>query len=78
MPLNSKKIVEILLEECKNVDERCDGYGEEIVELVSDIIKEESQHRVQGTNIQQKITDKCKASGRLLATQLNKDQSSNR
>lgn len=67
MPLNERKIITIILEECKTVEERCDGYQEELVNIVTDIIATERQHRVQGTNIQQKINDKCNAMGRFLA-----------
>jgi len=67
MPLNERKIISIILEECKNIEERCEGYREELVEVITDIITAERQHRVQGTNIQQKINDKCNAAGRFLA-----------
>jgi len=67
MPLNDRKIISIILEECKTVEERCAGYRDEIVEVITDIITAERQHRVQGTNIQQRISDKCNAAGRFLA-----------
>lgn len=67
MPLNERKIINIILEECKTVEERCEGYREELVDVVTDIITAERQHRVQGTNIQQKINDKCNAAGRFLS-----------
>lgn len=67
MPLNERKIINIILEECKTVEERCNGYQEELVDVITDIITAERQHRVQGTNIQQKINDKCNAAGRLLS-----------
>lgn len=66
MPLNERKIINIILEECKTVEERCEGYQEELVDVVTDIITAERQHRVQGTNIQKKINDKCNATGRFL------------
>jgi len=66
MPLNERKVTSIILDECKTIEERCEGYREEIVELLADIIKAERQHRVQGTNIQQKINDWCNAAGRFL------------
>lgn len=68
MPLNERKIVSIILEQCKRVPERCEGYREELVDTISDIIQAERQHRVQGTNIQQRVTDKCTAAGRFLAS----------
>lgn len=67
MPLNERKIINIILDECKTVEERCAGYQEELVDVITDIITAERQHRVQGTNIQQRINDKCNATGRFLA-----------
>tara|TARA_B100000315_G_C14098698_1_gene372671 strand:- start:30 stop:266 length:237 start_codon:yes stop_codon:yes gene_type:complete len=73
MPLNDKKIISIILKQCANVEERCEGYREEIVDVISDIIEYERQHRVQGTNIQKKINDKCNAAGRYLSEQRGDD-----
>lgn len=67
MPLNDRTIIRIILDECGSIEERCKGYRQELVEVVADIVSAERQHRVQGTNIQQKISDKCNAMGRFLA-----------
>ena len=67
MPLNERKIISIILDECNNLEPRCRGYREELIEVLTEIITAERQHRVQGTNIQQKINDKCNAAGRFLA-----------
>jgi hypothetical protein len=67
MPLNERKIINIILDECKELEPRCEGYQEELIEILTDIVTAERQHRVQGTNIQQKINDKCNAAGRFLA-----------
>ena len=67
MPLNEQKVVAIILDECNSIEERCNGYKEELVETIVDIIALERQHRIQGTNIQQKISDKCNATGNFLA-----------
>ncbi len=67
MPLNEQKVINIILDECKTIEERCEGYREELVEIIADIVAAERQHRVHGTNIQQKVTDKCDATGRFLA-----------
>ena len=67
MPLNEKKIISIILQECKDVEERCDGYREELLDTVSDILEYERQHRIHGTNIQQKINDKCNTAGKYLS-----------
>jgi predicted transcriptional regulator len=67
VPLNQRKIVEIILRKVQDVDEKCSGYREEIQEVIVDIIEYERQHRVQGTNIQQKVNGKIDAAGRYLA-----------
>ena len=67
MPLNDQKIINIILNECKIIEERCDGYKEELLEVITEIIAAERQHRIQGTHIQKKITDKCNAAAAFLA-----------
>ena len=67
MPLNQHKVVSIILDEHKSVEERCDGYKKELINVIAEIIEAEGQHSVQGTNIQQKIDDKCEAVGDFLA-----------
>lgn len=74
MPLNDKKIVSIILEQGVGIEERCEGYRNEIVEVIADILEYERGHRVSATNIQQKINDKCNAAGRFLATQRAKNR----
>ena len=67
MPLNDRKIITIILDECQSIQERCDGYREELVETITEIMALETEHRIQGTNIQQRISDKCTAAGDFLA-----------
>ncbi len=67
MPMNDRKIISIILEEAKSLADRCEGYRDELLAAVGDIIEYERQHRVAGTNIQQKINDRCNAAGRFLA-----------
>ena len=69
MPLNDRKIISIILEQCEGIDERCDSYREEIINVISDILEYERSHRVSATNIQQKINDKCNAAARFLVEQ---------
>ena len=69
MPLNDRKIISIILEQCSRIEERCEDYRVEIVELISDILEYERGHRVSATNIQKKINDKCNAAAQFLATQ---------
>lgn len=73
MPLNDRKVISIILEQCKEIEERCEGYREEVIEVISDILQYERGHRVSATNIQKKINDKCNAAARFLATQRNPD-----
>ena len=73
MPLNDRKIISIILEECAGIDERCDGYREELIEVISEILEYERGHRVSATNIQKKINDKCNATARFLAEQRGQD-----
>lgn len=73
MPLNDRKTISIILEECAGVEERCEGYRKELIEVISEILDYERGHRVSATNIQKKINDKCNAAGRFLATQRGKD-----
>ena len=68
MPLNEQKILEIILEQCRQIPERCEGYQDLIIETIADIVQAERQHNVQATNIQQKINDWCSASGRYLSS----------
>jgi len=70
MPLNERRIIQIILEECQAVPDRCKDYQSELISTVSDVIQEERQHRVSGTNIQQKISDKINTLGQLLAKEL--------
>ena len=66
MPLNDKKIISIILDECQGMKERCDGYREEMVDVITEIISYERSHKVEATNIQKKINDKCDAVARFL------------
>jgi hypothetical protein len=69
MPLNDKKIISIIFKQCGAIEERCDGYREELVNVIAEIIEYERGHRVEATNIQKKINEKCNAAARFLATQ---------
>jgi len=74
MPLIQKKIVSIISNQCKNLEGRCKGYREEIFSTLADILELERQHRIRSINIQQKINDKCDATGRFLAENIAPDQ----
>ena len=67
MPLNDRKIISIILEQCSGLEERYGGYRRELVDLISDIFQLERSHRVKATNIQKKINQKFSAAARFLA-----------
>lgn len=67
MPANDKKIVEIIYSEIDSIEERCDGYHNELKDAISDIIASEREHRVARTNVDQRISDKINAIGQILA-----------
>ena len=67
MPKHGKKIIDIILTECNGVEDRCEGYRDELLLTIVDIITFERQHRVKHTNIQKQIIEKCNATGRFLA-----------
>lgn len=74
----NRRIVTILFEEVRSGDARCEGYHQELLAAITDILNDERQHRIHSTNIQQKINDKCEATGRWLAEQRQRQRESGR
>jgi hypothetical protein len=66
MPVNDRKVINIVLDQTKKVEERCPGYRAALIDAIADIMAAERQHRVQGTAIQRKVSDKCSAVGTFL------------
>ena len=73
MPLGDRLIISIIIEESAGIEERCEGYREEIIEVISEILEHERSHRVSATNIQKKINEKCNAAARFLAMRRGQD-----
>lgn len=69
MPANQRKVVDIILQEVRTINERCEGYRDMLTDTVVEILAAENQHRVRGTNIQQQISEKCNAAGSFLTAQ---------
>ena len=69
MPLNQRKIIRIILDECESIEEWCDGYNEKLIGVITEILKYESAHRVARTNIQKKINDEFRTAAVSLAKQ---------
>lgn len=57
MTYKDEKIVRVLLEEASKVDERCDGYREELTEAIAEIVQKEHAHLFQRTNIVVEVAD---------------------
>ncbi len=73
MPLNERKIISIIYEEREGIDERCDGYRDEIINVISHILEYERGHRISATNIQKMINDECNAAARFLVKRRGQD-----
>ena len=69
MPLNNRRVIQILLDEVDGIEEQCDGYRNMIRDAVVEIIDYEVENMINGTNIQQKVTGKCSTSGEWVAKQ---------
>ena len=54
MPLNDRKIISIIIEQCNGIEEQCPGYREEIIGVITDILQYERGHRVSKTEIQKR------------------------
>jgi len=57
MAYNDKKILEVLLGELKAVPNRCEGYQDEMAELLGDVLQAEREHAIARTNVVKKIGD---------------------
>jgi hypothetical protein len=52
-----QRVISILLEQADEIEERCDGYRDELREAVADIVNEERQNKYSRTNIAVKVAD---------------------
>lgn len=66
MPSSSAKVFHVVMKEVENIEDRREGYREELVSAIAEIIEAERQHQVRGTNIQQKVNDICNVAGDFL------------
>lgn len=57
MAYKDEKIVRVLLDEASGVEERCEGYREELTEAMAEIVQKERAHVFQRTNIVVEIAD---------------------
>jgi len=73
MAVNQKKLISVLLAQVESTEERCKGYNKALLDTLGDILSLEKQNRIHGSNIRQKVSDKCSALGEYL----NSNQNSN-
>ena len=59
MSYNKQKMVNLILNECESIEERCDGYRKAILDAIVEILEAEREHREQRTQIQKKVNDAC-------------------
>ena len=66
--VNQRRLAEIMLQHCNQIEERCPGYRSALVDAVIQVLELENVHRSGGgINIRQKIGDQCEAVGSFLA-----------
>jgi hypothetical protein len=73
--MDSRRVLEIILEESGAVDERYEGYRKDLTEVVAEIVNIERQHRLLSRNVKKEIADQINTLGGDLAEKLAKGKS---
>lgn len=68
--MDSRRVLEIILEEAAAVDERYVGYRKDLTEVVAEIVNIERQHRLMSRNVKKEIADQVNTLGGDLAEKL--------
>lgn len=69
--MNSPDLISrILIERCTQLDSQIEGYGEQLLETVVNILELEREHSRAPMNIQQKISDRLEFLGRKIEDSL--------
>ena len=63
MAYNDKKILQVLLEELKEVPERSEGYRDDIAHLLGDVLNFEREHAIARINVVKRIADQVNTVG---------------
>ena len=71
MSYNKEKMVQLIFDECKSVEERCNGYKQNILDAIVEILQAEKDHKVQRTTIQKQVNQACHSAGDFLARKRN-------
>ena len=67
MPANDQRVIRIILEEMGEVEERCEGYREALIDAVADVISAVRQNRIRAGNVQKNVSHKCNSVAQLLS-----------
>lgn len=67
MSYNKEKMVKLILNECKSIEERCDGYRKKILDAIIEILNAEREHKAQRISIQKQVNTACHKAGDFLA-----------
>lgn len=73
--MDSRRVLEIILEESRAVEERYQGYRNDLTEVVAEIVNIERQHRLMSRNVKKEIADQINTLGGDLAEKLTKVKS---
>lgn len=63
MSFNPQKMANIILDECQCIEDKYDGYRNKIINAIVQILQFEKDHKVQKTDIIQKIKGVCVNTG---------------
>jgi len=72
MAVNRKRIMTMIVDKVQEMPERCNGYNDELMEAIGDIIELEQDKKLTGANSKQPVTDRCMKLGQYLFDSNNK------
>ena len=67
MALNEKRLVEIMIRRCQEMDKRCKNYREKLLECVVHVLEAERDHRRYGGQVAGTVSRACAGLGEYLA-----------
>ena len=68
MPASKTKVVQMIMTEANNVEERCVGYRTALIDAVAEIVATVRENRVKVNNVQRRVTDQCNVAGHFLSS----------
>jgi hypothetical protein len=68
--MDSKRVLEIILEESGRVEERYEGYRNDLTEVVAEIVSIERQHKLMARNVKKDVAAQVNTLGGDLAGKL--------